>query len=200
MTNSLNDLHNLLRRQEQEREDAVAAVLRAEREDAAALANAVLPDAGARLAEAVAEVEAQIRSDVRAARLLAEVRTELPSWADRTLPLLDPDDVGSGRRRVVVYIPRQFGDGTRENVASALIDVSDPVFGRGAGRQRDREMADRHRRGTRLRLQHSARTRLMSACFPSAAGPRPVRHRAGSPTIGSIGYCHDGSATANGAA
>jgi hypothetical protein len=138
-------LAGLLRLQEQQRADFVAELLDAERRAAAGIVDALHPDAGAKLADAIDQIERQIRQDLRAGRLLAKIETSVPSWADRNLPPLDPDDVEAGRRSIVLYVPRAFGDGTREPIALAMIDVSDAVYGRGARKRRDQQAADDQR-------------------------------------------------------
>jgi hypothetical protein len=135
-------LDTLLREQERQRSDFVAELLDEERRAAAGIVDALHPDAGAKLADAIDQIERQVRQDLRAGRLLAKVETSLPSWADRNLPPLDPDDAEAGRRSVVLFVPRPFGDGSREPVAVALVDVSDSVYGRGARQRRDQLVAD----------------------------------------------------------
>ncbi len=135
-------LAGLLRLQEQQRADFVAQLLDAERQHAASILGDLQPDAGARLADALEAIEAQIRRDVKADRLLAKVVTQLPEWADRALPPLDPDDSTAGRRSVVLFVPRATADGHRERLALAVVDVTDSVFGKGAGQRRDQIVAD----------------------------------------------------------
>lgn len=141
MTDTLTALSHLIERQRREREQLVAQLLDAERDAAIALVNETHPLAGAALVEAIAGVERQIRADVKADRLLATVQTDLPAWADRTLPPLDDDDVAAGRRSVVIYIPRAYAIGGREHVAMGLVDLTDSVFGPGSRHRRDQQLA-----------------------------------------------------------
>lgn len=134
-------LDSLLRRQDQERSDLVAELLDEERTAASAIANDLHPGAGARLAEALAAVERQLRTDHRADRLLARVVTELPAFVDAHFPSTDPDDERAGRRAVNVYIARRYGSGHIEPLAVAVLDVSDAIYGRGSRRRRDERLA-----------------------------------------------------------
>lgn len=135
-------LDTLLRRQEQERSDIVAELLDEERQHAAGIVNDLRPDAGGALVEAIDQIEAQIRRDVKADRLLAKVVTQLPEWADRALPLLDPDDVDAGRKSVAIFIPRRYANGHIDPLALGLVDVTDAVYGVGSRRRRDQQAAD----------------------------------------------------------
>ncbi len=135
-------LAGLLRKQEIERSDLAAQLLAEERRHAAGIVNDLRPDAGAALASAVDEVEAQIRQDHRAGRLLGRVATSLPEWMDSHFPALDPDDLDGGRRRVNVFIARPYADGHAGPVAWAPVDISDAIFGKGARRRRDHQLAD----------------------------------------------------------
>ncbi len=135
-------LAGLLRLQEQQRADFVAELLDEQRQHAASILGDLHPDVGNALTEALEGIERQIREDHRAGRLLAKIETSVPSWADRNLPPLDPDDAAAGRRSMIVFVPRATADGHRESLALALVDVSDSVYGRGARQRRDQLVAD----------------------------------------------------------
>lgn len=136
---------DLLNRQARERAD-LAHILEVEETEAArSLAEAVVPGAGAKLAEAIAEIETQLRQDHRTGDLLAREVHALPSWAvTGDLPTLTPHERAEGRRAVAVYCgPVLATDGRREPVAYALVDVSATIFGDRAVAALAQDRADR---------------------------------------------------------
>lgn len=146
----------LLAKQQQERTELTAALESEEAEAALALRESVRDDAGRALAEAMDIIEAQVRQDRRADRMLAKVESSLPSWADANLPALDPDEADAGRKRMILYLPPAWAGGGREAVVLALVDVTDQVHGQGARARRDRDMAEREAVGRAQRERDHA--------------------------------------------
>lgn len=129
MTTQEHSFDVLLRKQADERRALADALLHQEELEARLLSQQVNSHAGTALAEAIREVERQIKQDRGAGNLEAAVLTELPSWAPRHLPQLDEDDLESSRKSVVVVIPRtDASSGHRDRLALALFDVTDAVF------------------------------------------------------------------------
>jgi hypothetical protein len=133
---------NLLRRHEQERTDTAAEVLREEAEQATALRNAINPELGAALVEAMDDVEKQLRDDRKGGHLHAKVETSLPSFADAAFPPLSAADRREGRRQVTVYVPRPHAGGGHERLALALVDVTAAVFPHRSAGLLERERAE----------------------------------------------------------
>ncbi len=131
-TRTRQTLTSMIHRHEAERKQLADQLLADEHEQADRLLAAVNPQAGAALAEALADVEKQLRADHRTGNLHAIQVTDLPSWASTQFPALDAADRADGRRRVLLHVPRQYADGHRDPIAFALVDVSDVVFGPGS--------------------------------------------------------------------
>lgn len=141
-TRARQTLTALLHRHESERRELADALLAEQRDQGDRLLAAVNPEVGAALAEAVDQIERQIRQDRKADRLLAKIEPVVPGWAQVAFPPLDSDEVNEGRKRMVVFVPPRFGGDHQEPVAVALVDVSDAVFGTGASARRDRAADD----------------------------------------------------------
>jgi hypothetical protein len=133
---------NMLRRHEQERTDLADQVLREEAEQATALRNAINPDLGAALVEAMDAVEAQLRDDRRAGHLHAKVETSLPHFADATFPPLSAADRREGRRQVTIFVPREQAGGGHERLAIAMFDATASVFPHRSAGLLERERAE----------------------------------------------------------
>lgn len=133
---------NMLRRHEQERTDTAAEVLREEAEQATALRNAINPELGAALVEAMDDVEAQLRDDRRGGHLHAKVETSLPSFADVAFPALTAADRREGRRQVTVFVPREQAGGGHERLAIAMFDATAAVFPHRSAGLLERERAE----------------------------------------------------------
>lgn len=127
-TTAKTKFENLLRRHEQERTDTAAEVLREEAEQATALRNAINPELGAALAEAMNDVEKQLRDDRKSGHLHAKVETSLPHFADAVFPPLTAADRREGRRQVTVFVPRPHAGGGHERLAIAMFDATASVF------------------------------------------------------------------------
>jgi hypothetical protein len=136
---------NMLARHEQERATFAAQLLAEEKAQASQLRAAFNPEAGTALAEALNDIERQLRADHRTGNLHAVQVTDLPSWASTDFPALDAADRAEGRRRVIVHVPRQYADGHRDPIALAVIDVSDAIFGAGSRVRVDQALAARVR-------------------------------------------------------
>lgn len=135
----------LLHRHESERRELADQLLAEQREQGDRLLAAVNPEVGAALAEAVDQIERQIRQDRKADRLLAKIEPAVPGWAALAFPPLGADEVDEGRKRMVLFAPPRFGDGHQEPVALALVDVSDQVFGAGSRTRVNAETQERER-------------------------------------------------------
>lgn len=121
----------LLRRQADERQALADALIRVEQLEAQQLQQGFNANAGSALAEALRELERQLRQDARnGVPIQATVVDTLPGWAPAHLPTLDEEDEADGKKPVIVFMPRTDAHtGERERLALALFDVSAAVFG-----------------------------------------------------------------------
>ncbi|MDQ3420817.1 MAG: hypothetical protein M3541_18935 [Acidobacteriota bacterium] len=127
-TTAKTTFENMLRRHEIERTDLASEVLREEAEQATALRNALHPELGVALVEAMDAVETQLRDDRKSGHLHAKVETSLPSFADASFPPLSAADRREGRRQVTIFVPRPHAGGGHERLAIAMFDATASVF------------------------------------------------------------------------